>query len=157
VSVIQELLPRAGWSAEISEDGVYRYHLRRVWDATKKRVCFGMLNPSKADGFQNDPTITRCCNFGMDWGFRATAPQELKKHIYPIGPLNDERIRLTIMDEDCGMFVAAWGRMGSIRQGAMCYLLRNIDVYIIGEADYPRHPLYLKADLQPKLWRARKD
>ncbi|PHM62792.1 DUF1643 domain-containing protein [Xenorhabdus ishibashii] len=47
----------------ISEDGLYRYDLWRVWDESKPNVMFIGLNPSTADHEINDNTITRCSTF----------------------------------------------------------------------------------------------
>ena len=49
--------------------GNYRYLLWREWDSSNKTVSFIMLNPSRADGSVNDPTITRCINFASSWGY----------------------------------------------------------------------------------------
>jgi hypothetical protein len=54
-------------SAVISRDGLYRYALRRVWQA-KPTVLFIGLNPSTADQ-RDDPTLQRCIRFAMAWGF----------------------------------------------------------------------------------------
>lgn len=49
--------------------GDYRYLLWREWDISNKTVSFIMLNPSRADAQINDPTITRCINFALSWGY----------------------------------------------------------------------------------------
>lgn len=109
--------------ATISECGRYRYDLGRTWvepgDALADTYCtFIMLNPSTADGTQDDPTICRCINFAKSWGmgglmvvnlfaWRATKPDDLLRAADPIGPENDRYI-----DEACRMaqfVVAAWG------------------------------------------------
>ena len=48
--------------------GNYRYLLWREWNSSDKTVTFIMLNPSRANAFFNDPTITRCINFAKSWG-----------------------------------------------------------------------------------------
>jgi hypothetical protein len=59
-----------------------------------------MLNPSTADGKEDDPTIRRCIGFAKSWGngslevvnlfgFRATDPKELLEVKDPIGPENN--------------------------------------------------------------------
>ena len=53
-----------------------------------------MLNPSRADGSVNDPTITRCINFAKSWGYgrlevvnlfayRTPKPSLLKQAVKP--------------------------------------------------------------------------
>lgn len=60
-------------SAEISEDGLYRYALRRVWLRPPKciggAVMFIGHNPSTADAQVNDPTIRRMMEFAARWGY----------------------------------------------------------------------------------------
>src|SRR5438034_233293 len=103
--------------AVFSEDGLYRYTLRRSW-AKGPRLCFVMLNPSKADDQIDDPT-TRCCvRFAKSWGYGsliaanlfayiATNPEELLRVEDPVGPDNDVYIlRAHIGSTDT---VAAWG------------------------------------------------
>lgn len=56
----QDLFMRS--SAGISDCGMYR-----TWDERLPSVCFCMLNPSRADHEQDDPTIRRCMGFARDW------------------------------------------------------------------------------------------
>ena len=83
-------------NAVISECGKYRYSLTRIWDESKPKVMFIMLNSSTANANNDDPTIRRCINFAKAWGFgdlyvcnifayRATNPQELLKVDNPFG------------------------------------------------------------------------
>lgn len=80
--------------------GDYRYLLWREWNSNDKTVSFIMLNPSRADGSVNDPTITRCINFAKAWGYgrlevvnlfayRTPKPSLLKQAPEPIGRDND--------------------------------------------------------------------
>ena len=50
-------------TAVISDDGLYRYRLERVWDDARPALPFVMLNPSTADALVDDPTIRRCVGF----------------------------------------------------------------------------------------------
>ena len=43
-----------------SDCETYRYALTRVWEPTRPRLLYIMLNPSTATEVQNDPTIERC-------------------------------------------------------------------------------------------------
>ncbi len=151
-------------TAVISKDGVYRYHLQRIWDENKPRIAFCMLNGSTADGDTNDPTIRRCIGFGQSWGFgglevvneyglRSTNPAQLWKHPDPIGPDNDDWILKVASDSEVGMFVCAWGKLGLVnrRDVDVRKILSSTcrDIFQVGVYAFPRHPLYLKADLQP--------
>jgi hypothetical protein len=150
----------------------YRYRLGREWsdmlDSGKPGfVAFCMLNPSTADETQDDPTIRRCIAFANSWGWkrlvivnlfalRATDPREMMKHPEPVGPENDSHI-----DEVAGaasLFVCAWGNDGSHqeRASAVRWRIRSAgrSALRLGELtdkQQPRHPLYLKGDLQPVL------
>jgi hypothetical protein len=71
--------------ATISDCGKFRYRLWRKWGSGSP-LLFVMLNPSTADGEQDDATIRRCLRFAMahDFGelevvnlyaYRCTDPQ----------------------------------------------------------------------------------
>ena len=83
--------------------GNYRYLLWREWDTNNKTISFIMLNPNSADAEVNDPTITRCINFALSWGYgrlevvnlfayRTSKPSLLKQVTEPIGIDNDRFI-----------------------------------------------------------------
>lgn len=44
-------------------DGIYRYTLWREWKASGKTMVYVMLNPSTADGLEDEPTIEQCVHF----------------------------------------------------------------------------------------------
>ena len=111
--------------ALISDCGKYRYELHREWDKNKGKVLFIMLNPSTADGLNNDLTTIRCINFAKKWGyggimigniypFRAKRPKDLSKwlkdeevdHEY-VGYNNEDHVRA--MAEIADITVCAWG------------------------------------------------
>jgi hypothetical protein len=108
---------------------VYRYRLWRIWDEKKPRCLFVMLNPSTADGKQDDPTIRKCVGFADRWGFgridvvnlyafRATDPRELKRHLnwHAIGQDCDLHIGYAAGDAD--RIVCAWGNSNPSPQRA---------------------------------------
>ena len=145
---------------------LYRYFLRRELpgydEALRKRIVFIMLNPSTADEIQNDPTVTRCINFAVRWGYnelvvlnifalRSTDPKELYRAADPIGEDNDDWIK-RIAGADGQDVVCAWGVHGAFnRRGGdvMNTLLLSTaaKVYVLGwtKDGHPKHPLYLKA------------
>jgi hypothetical protein len=57
-----------GRGAVLSDDGVYRYRLWRIWDDDRAPTAFLMLNPSTADATVDDPTLRRCIAFARRWG-----------------------------------------------------------------------------------------
>ena len=148
----------------------YRYTLWRRFDEYEMldMVAFVGLNPSTADETANDPTVMRCINYAKSWGFkgyvmlnafawRDTLPQNMRAQPDPVGPSNDEAI-LWVASR-VGMVVCAWGNHGSFRgrsRGLTDMLLENgIDLHSLGEnnSGEPKHPLYLRSDLAPKLWK----
>ncbi len=152
--------------AEFSDDRAYRYLLWRYWNKDKPKIVFIGLNPSTADEETNDPTITRCENFALKWGygglwmlnifaFRATDPRRLKTAPDPVGPGNDDWI-IRIADK-AKLIMIVWGSHGDYmdRGKIVIELLHGFDLHYLGitKGGHPKHPLYLKADLEPELFR----
>lgn len=109
--------------ALISDCGRFRHWLVREWDAALPRACVIMLNPSTADGTQDDPTIRKLIGFGerLGWGafevvnlysYRATKPADLKRAGYlGTGGEHDEYIRRAALGAFAtgGPVICAWG------------------------------------------------
>jgi len=149
-------------------DGEYRYRLWRVWDENLPTALFVMLNPSTADGSEDDPTIRRCVGFAKAWGcgrldvvnlyaYRATDPDTLRTAINPIGRMNDHHVREAAYHAD--PIVLAWGagpfRDPERREEVMLALRRSGKrLHVLGytKRGEPKHPLYLKGDLKPVPW-----
>ncbi len=190
-------------SAQISPCGTYRYRLVREWrlgnsphwdmwqeddgspclDGAGHQIgeplscVFVMLNPSTADGKQDDPTIRRCVAFAKAWGYdrlevvnlfayRATKPAHLLALNHddePWGPFNRDAVMDAV--SDAGIVVCAWGAHGGhLGQDETVLGWIQDAVEIAAECDgrdipicalsltkdgKPRHPLYLRGDLQP--------
>lgn len=146
-------------TAQFSDDRKYRYALWRIWDNSKPHVLFIGLNPSTADETKNDPTIRRCIQFAMDWGyggicmanlfaFRATDPKIMKQSIEPIGPENN--MWLITLNQGTCLTIAAWGINGNYlgRDKDVIKLLPNMWCLGTTKNGYPKHPLYLRKDTQ---------
>lgn len=149
----------------------------------RKPICFIMHNPSTADATQDDPTIRRCIGYAKSWGgselivvnrfaYRSTDPEAIFADTTkdPVGPENDEAIVRAV--EHChvngGFAVAAWGaprasakwrrRMLENRTRAIVGALSDrslpLHVLALSQDGTPKHPLYLKGDLQPTRWLA---
>lgn len=172
---------RVSKSAEVSDCGLYRWWLRRAWtfrnaDGSahpgKGVVCFVMLNPSTADGTQDDPTIRRCIGFAQAWGYdtltvrnlfpwRATDPKELFNAETVTGGKRGETELLTAMTAD--LVIAAWG--ASVPFGRDAFAMKLFEAFPakpvhcleLTKHGKPRHPLYVKADRQPQLFRGPQD
>lgn len=160
--------------ATLSPCGKYRYTLWRTVDdgmfATGGNVCcFVMLNPSVADHSTDDPTIRRCMDFTLSWGyrklyvvnlfaFRATFPIELRKtREDPIGPDNDKAIMLAAEASD--LIICGWGSHGSLRSREVHVLKMLRDAghkthYLKKSlrTGQPWHPLFLPATCSPIEW-----
>lgn len=183
--------------AVISPCGTYRYRLWREWrnhpapaqwnmwtDADGKPVVDGageqlgepkacvfvMLNPSTADGDQDDPTIRRCVGFARRWGFdrlevlnlfayRATDPAALlalNDDADPVGVHNQSHFN-TVLFQDClfggstfGRIVCAWGVHGAHLgqdETALGWMGEH-ERFALGltREGHPKHPLYLPKD-----------
>jgi hypothetical protein len=147
-------------NAIISADGKYRYQLSRIWDEKKPNILFIMLNPSTADADVDDPTIRRVMNFSKSWGyggvfvgnlyaFRSTDPKALRHTDDPVGEDNIEHIKELIGVTE--RVVYAWGN----NQKAPEWLSSLVDTPYcidISKKGVPKHPLYLKSELHPKLY-----
>lgn len=149
-------------SAVLSPEGMYRYRLDRSW-AEGPRILFVMLNPSTADGTQDDPTLRRCIRFARDWGYgsltvanlyayRATAPAELKKAADPVGPECD--LHLERCAGEAALVVAAWGMHAQPERAEQVRRLLGPKVMALAwtKAGQPRHPLYVRGDTTLQQW-----
>jgi len=153
--------------AIISECKNYRYSLWRIWDNSKPKIMFLMLNPSTADETKDDATIRRCTGFSKDWGyggfyvcnlfaFRATNPNELLKQDNPFGDRNIFETRKLVDKVD--KVVCAWGNKPIIKKvlkGQSEFNLLSITAdklyYLeLSKDNTPKHPLYLRKTLIPQ-------
>lgn len=140
----------------------YRYKLWRIWDKSKLYAMFLMLNPSTADETKNDPTVAKCQQYAMDWGYgglyvcnifayRATDPDVMKAYKEPIGQDNDEAIQ-EVADK-AGVIVCAWGNHGvhMSRSDNVRQLLKGNELHYLklNNNNEPGHPLYLRKNLKP--------
>jgi len=150
--------------AVLSDDGDYRYRLRRQWDQTKPTVAWIMLNPSTADATTDDPTVRRCLNYANRWDYgtllvgnlfalRTPDPDDLRGHPAPVGPANDAHLQEIVAGAD--LVVCAWGSNGSLygRASEVATML-NAEFRALNttQAGHPVHPLYQPADADPELW-----
>jgi hypothetical protein len=157
--------------AMISPGGLYRYWLGRRW-GEGPRMVFVMLNPSTADGRQDDPTIRRCIGFAKREGcggvevvnlyaLRATKPIHLLDTPDPEGPDNPLAWAQTLYpderdgDEPLGPVVAAWGAFDH-PDLPESVALRGCSAPMVclgrTKEGRPRHPLYVRADQELEPW-----
>ena len=162
--------------ASISSDERFRYSLGRTFknqvNPSGAKLLFVMLNPSTADGQNDDPTIRRCLGFAWDWNFyqvtvgnvyayRATDPKDLIAALARgedcHGPSWEHTLgNLAFEADTC---IVAWGRNGAScdRARAMKVLCDHHrgDIYCLGKTldGSPKHPLYLAADTKREWYR----
>ena len=153
----------------------FRYDLTRDWgadllsheDKGDAWIAFIGLNPSTATLRTNDPTVERCCRYAQRWGyrrmvmlnlfgFRATDPRVMKafeeeENRGPVGAGNDKAIRRWVKKAD--MVVCCWGNHGTHLERASEVMPMVPEPYAlkVTKTGQPSHPLYLRADLLPKL------
>lgn len=162
--------------AAISPCGRYRTRLRRVWAEDEPSCVFIGLNPSTADGTTDDPTIRRCVAFARRWdygslvmvnlyGYRSPEPAALwprwpMSALDPTGgdPIGPDAL-LWSSCREAGIVIAAWGTFpkAALRAQVVMDVLHQdgVPLHVLGlTADgSPRHPLYIRADVRPQLWK----
>jgi len=155
--------------AVISNCSKYRYELHREWDKDKEKVLFIMLNPSTADGWENDLTTIRCMNFAGKWGygglmigniypFRAKRPKDLRKWTNNCGreeykALFENMDHVRTMADEADIIVCAWGC--NYKEGIPEWI-EELDtplhyLELCKDGKTPKHPIgNLSKDLVPK-------
>ena len=86
-------------AAAFSPCGRYRWWLQRTWQPGLPTLVFVGLNPSRADGQRDDPTLRRLQAYGRRWGcgrlevlnlfgLVAPVPAALRRSSDPVGTEN---------------------------------------------------------------------
>ncbi|MCP9927869.1 DUF1643 domain-containing protein [Cyanobium sp. CH-040] len=153
-------MPGASPQARFSPCGRYRWWLERCWDAAAPRLLFIGLNPSRADGARDDPTLRRLVGFARAGGFGALevlnlfaavspSPAVLKRLADPVGGANDRWIRRRLAAWPEATLGLGWGAGGGWRgrDRQVLRLLAGRRLLVLGltRGGQPRHPLYLPA------------
>jgi len=160
-----------GAGALLSPCDKYRYFLWRTWREDIAPITFCLINPSTADSKEDDPTLRKCMTYAREWGFggvqivnlfayRTKSPKVLaeaaKRGEDIVGPENDGNLRLVLQAP--GVVLCGWGNMPSTHVKRTSLALSNLfgapgaqlcclGVNLDGS---PKHPLYLRGDLQPQ-------
>lgn len=152
--------------ASFSRCGQYRYQLSRQWGNGEGRCVFIGLNPSTADAYTDDPTIRRCMDFTLRWGyshmtminlfaFKTPHPALLKKASDPEGAHNRRVLRRNCASAN--IIVAAWGAHGIFMDQAsrLSNIWRDFPLHCFGltKSGQPLHPLYQRSDARLRLFR----
>jgi hypothetical protein len=144
--------------AIFSDDRKYRYALWRIWSNTKPLLMLIGLNPSTADEFNNDPTITRGIvranrnGFGgllmaNLYAYVSTIPQALLGDGDFVGEFTDYYLRQMIALSEwqlCG-----WGSFKPVtkRASIVFSMLKNPYCLGVNKDGQPKHPLYVGYDV----------
>lgn len=157
-----------GSGALVSDCGLFRYWLLRVWDSRRPLLMLNLLNPSTADANLDDPTVRKCTGFARRAGYggivivnlfayRATDPRELREAaeagIDIVGPDNDLWISTWANRPRVHAIVGGWGARVHRWPLALDRIARALPalwetgkpVYCLGltKDSHPRHPLML--------------
>jgi hypothetical protein len=140
----------------------YRYSLRRKISDASSTVLWVMANPSIADEFKLDPTLTRCADYTERWGYgemrvvnvRAwveTDSSKLPPDDQAIGVENGFHIVKNAVASQ--LIICGWGKLGGAAGLRALQLLRDDGfkphALKLNKDGSPQHPLYLKASLKP--------
>lgn len=155
-------VPVLNFDAPAVIDGEYRYSLTRQWAPHLPPMVFIMLNPSTADGKNDDPTILRCKKRALRdnrcgglvvvnlFALRSTDPGALKRRADPVGPDNDAWV-LGAATIPGAIVVAAWGANEYARWRALdvTAMLAGAGVRLrclgVNKDGSPKHPLFVSA------------
>ena len=162
----------SGSNASFSDNRQYRWWLHRQWTFGLGLLLFIGLNPSRADGERDDPTLRRLQAFAKSWGYQellvvnlfariSPHPSALQRASDPVGVKNDKVLQVCFerwardpqMDLWCG-----WGMSGGRGPRArdvlhtLQPLRRQRQVHCpnakgplslaLTQTGEPRHPLY---------------
>ena len=135
-----------------------RFLLTRSWsDGEKQNSCvFIMLNPSTADSKNDDPTLKKCMYYSNKFGHNKLSVVNLFPHISTVPRLNDfsfckknrSIVKEVISEND--IIYLAWGFNFKIKKW-LKLILENKRVFVLemSKNNTPKHPLYLKKNLNP--------
>lgn len=150
--------------AEFSKCGKFRYKLWRIWDSAKPiAMCIG-LNPSTANGIDDDPTIivTRRMLHRLGYGgfymmnlfaFITSYPAHL---LTCADPLGENETKLSEVEGLCSEVIVCWGNFKQAGERIKQVLPRypQAKCFGINHNGTPCHPLammYAGAVKEPKL------
>lgn len=140
--------------AIFSDDRKYRYALWRVWSHTTHPLMAIGLNPSTANEFSDDPTITRLQARAYKEGFGgllmanlyafvSTDPNALLQDGDFIGAENDAYLEHMVAIS--GRQLCGWGSFKPVAKRAPAVLRMMPEPYCLGinSDGQPKHPLYI--------------
>lgn len=166
-------------TAEISDDGLYRYRLTRKW-GTGPLLPIVMFNPSDADARRDDPTVRKCLGFAVrshaahyagfevanQYAYRTPKPADLRKAqaagVDVVGPRNDATLHAMFARASATaphLVLFAWGNNADpARTVRVLEIARNYRVEFVcishTKLGYPTHPLMAPYTYNFTDWKA---
>ncbi len=151
-----EAEPQAQSGAIISECGLYRYHLWRVWDSLLPVMVFVMQNPSTADASEDDHTIRKCIGFAERAGYGGISV----RNVFALRPENDQHLLCCREVSLLSRLVVAWGnQLGGKRLRShymnAATILATLKPYCLGvtKSGQPKHPLMVAYAAEIVPWK----
>lgn len=159
--------------AVFSECGLFRYLLEHDFGGVGPVISLTMVNPSDANGEQNDATMTRVDGFAVRMGASkvivtnknalvAKDVRALRSALDPIGPENDAYIAQAIRGAD--IHIVAWGPLSKLPKPLRSRWRDVTNVLLSAGANpmcwgtaldgQPRHPLMLAYSTPLVPWSA---
>lgn len=157
-------------SAELSEDGLYRFTLERTWfdEGDPSDPCTYItyigLNPSTADANFDDPTIRRLIQFTRDFGYKGFEIRNLYA-LRCTDPDKVDRSKLISLDNESVLSKCRGEKIvlcyGKNRNWPDWYwIIRKLELWYTDQLycfgrnkdGSPKHPLYLKGTTKLQKW-----
>ncbi|MDK3256904.1 DUF1643 domain-containing protein [Blastococcus capsensis] len=150
-----------------SPDMAYRYGFGRWWGGQDLATTdvWVLLDPASGDTERRRPTLGRCIARSRATGrsglvvvnlfaHRHTDPRTLRQAGDPVGPADDDALRL--FTTAAPRTIAAWGGGGGLhgRSGAVAPLLDRALCLGTTRRGEPRHPLYVPVEAPLIPWTA---
>ena len=147
-------------SAIFNKDKSKRFLLTRSWDYKNElsSCVFIMMNPSIADSKTDDPTVKKCVYYSNKFGHNRLSIVNIFPNVSTVPKINEfsfcknnfHFIKDVLKDNQ--YIYLAWGFNLEIQEW-LKPLLKNKNVFAleISKQNTPKHPLYLKKDLDPVL------
>ena len=149
--------------AEFSKDKKYRYSLSRKW-SEKEQVLFILLNPSKGDDIDDDPTIRRLISISKNLGYGGFEVVNLYTIINPKRNKLYEKKR-KFSEKNKKLIAKLVARNKTIIYGWaatenepnwLSNIVKRPLCFNINKNGTPKHPLYLKKESTLKKFRGLK-
>ena len=149
--------------AEFSKDKKYRYSLSRKW-SEKEQVLFILLNPSKGDDIDDDPTIIRLISISKNLGYGGFEVVNLYTIINPKrNKLYEKKRKFSAKNKKLiaklvarhKTIIYGWGATEN-EPNWLRNIVKSPLCFNINKNGTPKHPLYLKKESTLKKFRGLK-